>query len=495
MRIKSAPIRRTKIVCTIGPSSSSRQVLRDLINAGMNVARLNFSHGSHASHAKTFHLIREVAAECRRNVGIMADLQGPKIRTGALKNGAPVLLTDGAKVCITTRDVPGDATEISTTYTALASDLHEGDSIFLADGVLEFRVESLSDTDVHCTVVHGGYLGEHKGINLPGVNVSAPSLTKKDLADLEFATEIGVDFIALSFVRTAADVEDLRNRVAEKGKTCTIVAKIERPEALENFNAILDATDCVMLARGDLGVEVPLNELPQIQKRLIAQCNDLGVPIITATQMLESMINNVRPTRAEVADVANAVYDGTDALMLSGETASGNFPVEAVKVMSDIASEADEALKDAPSHDRIVRMRSSAIRKGQGAHGDAIGQAACRTADSIDATRIVCFTKMGYTATLIARYRPSVPVTAITLNEEARRRCSLVWGVDAVLSIEPCNTDELDEIVDTVLLENGLASVGDTVIIAAGVPLAVRTRTNMLKLHTVQSITKSSEET
>lgn len=479
-------LRRTKIVCTIGPSSNSRAMLRNLIEAGMNVARLNFSHGSHSSHAKTYHLIREVAQECGRNVGIMADLQGPKIRTGPLKDGTPVLLNNGAKVCITTREVPGDENEISTTYTALPSDVKEGNRLYLADGMLEFQVDRVSPPDIHCTVVHGGYLGEHKGINLPGVNVSAPSLTEKDLTDLEFATEIGVDFIALSFVRTAADVEDLRKRISDLGKTCTIVAKIERPEALDNFDGILAAADCIMLARGDLGVEVPLNELPQIQKRLIAQCNDLGVPIITATQMLESMLNSVRPTRAEVADVANAVYDGTDALMLSGETASGNFPVEAVRVMSEIAAEADEALKKSPSHDRIVRMRSSAIRKGRGSYGDAVGQAACRTADSIDASRIVCFTKMGFTAALIARYRPSVPVTAITLNEEARHRCSIMWGVDAILSIEPCNTDELDKVVDTVLLDNGLASVGDTIVIAAGIPLAVRTRTNMLKLHTVQ---------
>lgn len=480
--------RRTKIVCTLGPSSNTPEMIAALIDAGMNVARLNFSHGTHATHQKTAEIIRQVAKERGKDVGIMVDLQGPKIRTGKLRNQTPLQLVPGAEICLTTRDLIGDATLISTTYQSLASDVKPGDCIFLADGILELKAERVTPPDVHCRVIHGGFLGEHKGINLPGVNVSAPCLTAKDVADLDFALTLDIDFIALSFVRNKKDISELRRHMANAGKATPIIAKIERPEALKNFDKIIKAADAVMLARGDLGVEMPLNEVPQIQKQLISKCNDMGVPVITATQMLESMISSVRPTRAEAADVANAVYDGTDALMLSGETASGEFPVEAVRIMARIAEAADKAMAASPSHERIVRMRESGIRRGKGSFGDAISQAACRTAAAIGASRIVCFTKRAATAALIARYRPTVPVTAITLSEQARHRCSVVWGVDAVQSIEPCNTDELDRIIDDVLLSNGLAEPGATVVVAGGVPLAMRTRTNMLKLHKVRKM-------
>ena len=479
--------RRTKIVCTLGPSSDSPEVIRELILAGMNVARLNFSHGTHEAHRKTFETIRSIAGELNRNVAIMTDLQGPKIRTGPLAGKGTILLCENDEITITTRKVPGDEKTISTVYERLPDDVQPGDSIFLADGMLEFEVLRTDPPDVMCRVVHGGTLGEHKGINLPGVNVSAASLTEKDVKDLELALEMGADFVALSFVRTADDIRSLRKRIDAADSQAAIVAKIERPEAIENFDQILDATDVVMLARGDLGVEVPLDEVPQIQKELIAKCNNLGVPVITATQMLESMVSSVRPTRAEVADVANAIYDGTDAVMLSGETAAGEYPVRACTVMGDIAANADHALSDSPTFDRIVRMRQSGIRKGQGSFGDAIGQAACRTAEAIDAVRIVCFTKQGFTAALIARYRPSVPVTAITIDEETRRRCAIIWGVDAVQSVEPCNTDEMDQVVDDILLEHKLAAPNDKVVIAGGIPLAIRTLTNMLKLHRVRT--------
>ena len=484
--MQRATRRRTKIVCTIGPSSNSPAVLRELMQAGMNVARLNFSHGSHENYRENAETIRRVARELGKSVGIMADLQGPKIRTGKLKDSTPVQLVSGARVCLTTRDIVGDAAIVATDYERLADDVKPGDSIFLADGVLEFKVERVEPPNVYCQVIHGGFLAEHKGVNLPGVNVSAPSLTPKDMEDLEFALTLGIDFVALSFVRSDMDIKDLRRRIQKAGKLTAVFAKIERPEALDNFDSILKASDGIMLARGDLGVEVPLNEVPQIQKDLIAKCNDVGVPVITATQMLESMISNVRPTRAEVADVANAVYDGTDALMLSAETAAGQFPVQAVRVMAKVAESADQAMAVSPTYDRIFRMSNSDIRKGRGAYGDAISQAVCRTAIAIEAKRIVCFTKRASTAALIARYRPHVPITAITLNEEASHRCSLIWGVDAIQSIEPCNTDELDRIVDEVLLNNRLARPGDTVVIAGGVPLAMRTRTNMMKLHEVR---------
>lgn len=478
--------RRTKIVATIGPSSDSPELLRQLIRAGMNVARLNFSHGSHAEHQTRYEAIRLAAEEIGESIGIMMDLQGPKIRTGPLVNGEPVLLMDGDSVRMTTRACEGGEGLISTTYEDLPRDLRPGDSIYLADGLLELAVDRVEGTEVDCTVIHGGMLGEHKGINLPGVEVSAPSLMDKDLVDLSFGLKLGVDFVALSFVRTADDVLDLRRRIAQAGVSPAIVSKIERPEALKNFDAILEATDVVMLARGDLGVEVSLEDLPQIQKELIGKCNDAGVPVITATQMLESMTSHPRPTRAEVADVANAVYDGTDALMLSGETASGSFPVRAVKVMCEIAENADTALAKAPSHDRIVRMRESGIREGRGNFGDSICQSVCRIANAVNAKRIVCFTKTGATAALIARYRPSVPITALALEETVQHRCAVIWGVDSARTIELCSTDELDAVVDDVLLSNGFAEPGDTVIVAGSAPLGVRTRTNMLKIHRVQ---------
>ncbi len=477
--------RRTKIVATIGPRSDSPETLLELVRAGMNVARLNFSHGSHAEHKRRYEAVRRAAEEVGKTVGIMMDLQGPKIRTGPLVNGEPVLLKEEDMVRLTTRACDGEPGLISTTYANLPYDVRPGDSIFIADGLLELAVESIEGTEVDCRVVHGGMLGEHKGMNLPGVEVSAPSLTDKDKEDLAFGLSLGVDFVALSFVRTAEDVLDLKRRIDAAGAAPIVVAKIERPEALKNFDAILEATDVVMLARGDLGVEVPLVELPQIQKELIGKCNDVGVPVITATQMLESMISHPRPTRAEVADVANAVYDGTDALMLSGETASGEFPAQAVRVMCDIAENADRALAAAPSHDRIIRMRESGIRSGRGNFGDAICQSVCRIANAVGAERIVCFTKTGATAALIARYRPSVPITALALDETVRHQCSVVWGVDSARTVELCNTDELDACVDEVLLSNGLADAGDIVIIAGSAPLGVRTRTNMLKIHQV----------
>jgi len=478
--------RRTKIVCTIGPSSNSPEVMKKLLEAGMDVARLNFSHGTHDAHQQVYNDLRAAAAASGRNLGIMMDLQGPKIRTGKLKDGEPVLLNSGDPICITTRDIVGDADTISTVYKDLAGDVNPGDTIFLADGILQFIVESVDGEDVYCKVVHGGYLGEHKGINLPGVNVSAPCLTEKDRADLEFGlANLAIDFVALSFVRTAEDIVEIKKIVEASGKHVAVIAKIERPEGVENFDEILEVTDGIMLARGDLGVEVPLHEVPQIQKALINKCNDAGVPVITATQMFESMIANVRPTRAEVSDVSNAIYDGTDAVMLSGETASGMFPVDAVQIMADVACKTDLDLIKSPPRDIIIRMRENGIRKGRGSYGDAIGQAACRTAHAMKATRIICFTKMGYTAALIARYRPVVPVTAVTMEETIRHRCAVIWGVDTIHTVDPCSTDTIDDVVDKLLLENDLAKTGDTVIIAGGFPLAIPTRTNMMKLHTV----------
>lgn len=477
-------MRRTKIVCTIGPSSSAPDNIRDLIGAGMNVARLNCSHGTHETHRQNFKNIREIAADLGENVAIILDLQGPKIRTGKLKEGKPIHLDEGALLCITTRDTPGDEACLSTTYPNLPKDVKTGDTLLLADGALELRADRVDPPDIYCRIIRGGPLGQHKGINLPGVEVSAPALTEKDLEDLKFGLGLGPDYIALSFVRKPEDLRRLRQQIEwQKNNRPAVIAKIERPEALEHFDAILPLADAIMVARGDLGIEVNLNEIPQIQKEIIRNCNDHGTPVITATQMLESMMNNPRPTRAEVTDVANAIYDGTDALMLSGETAAGRYPIEALHFMDGIARKADEAIAATTSKEHQHRSRPALA--SEGLQSDAIGEAIFRMVHALDISRIVCFTQSGYTARAIARYRPPVPISAITLDEATRRRCTLIWGVEAIHSVELNGLDEMIATVERLLLDRKLARQGDTIIIAAGTPLAVGGVTNLLKLHTI----------
>ena len=478
-------MRRTKMVCTIGPSSSAPGVLRELIVAGMDVARLNFSHGAHDFHRETCQAIRSLSVEAGRNVAVMADLQGPKIRTGSLKGGGPVTLNEGAPLCVTTREAPGDAECVSTTYPNLPRDVKPGDRLLIADGAMELRVERVDGPDVHCRVVRGGALGEHKGINLPGIDVSAPSLTGKDMDDLAFALGIGVDYVALSFVRKPDDIRMLREKIegsTGNGARPGIVAKIERPEALEHIDEILSLTDAVMVARGDLGIEACLDDIPQIQKGLIRKCNAYGLPVITATQMLESMMTNPLPTRAEVSDVANAIYDGTDAVMLSGETAAGRFPLDAARTMADIAERADKAAAAAPRDMAVYALDSPTWR---GSHSGAIAQAVTHMTHRLDIARIVCFTKSGHTARAIARCRPHIPITAVTLSEGTLRRCALVWGVDALRSAEVKDIDQMLAAVDDLVLTHGLAKSGDSIIVVGGTPLAVGSVTNFLKLHTV----------
>jgi pyruvate kinase len=450
---------------------------------GMDVARLNLSHGSHENHRATFETVRAVADELGRNVAVLMDLQGPKIRTGALDGGQPVLLETGACVRVTTKPLAGNARCIATTYERLPTDVRPGDRILLADGAMELRVESAAPPDVECVVVRGGVLGEHKGINLPGVAVSAPCLTEKDLADLDFGLKLGVDFVALSFVRSAEDIRDIKRRIDAAGPPVPVIAKIERPEALNCLDEILALSDGVMVARGDLGVEMNLQDVPQIQKALIAECNRKGVPVITATQMLESMMTQARPTRAEVNDVANAIYDGTDAVMLSGETAAGQYPVEAVRMMAEVAARADEATSAEPPW--AVREAAAHERLSQASFSRAIGHAVYGITQTLPAKRVVCFTTSGHTARVIARYRPPTPITAFTLSPETLRRCAIVWGVDAVETVEATSTDQMVASMDAALLDGGLADPGDTVIIVAGMPLAVGGRTNMMRLHTV----------
>lgn len=485
--------RHTKIVCTIGPSSSSPEMIEKLINAGMNVARLNFSHGTHEGHAQQLQIIREVSQRMNANVAVLMDLQGPKIRTGKLEEPHMVRLDPGADFTITSEKIVGTVERVSTTYEKLPHDVKVDDRILMADGTLELRVTEVAPPEIKCVVVRGGILGESKGINLPGVNIAEPSLTEKDREDLDFILTQDADFVALSFVRSPEDIKDLRKILLEADSDLGIVAKIERPEALECFDEIAALSDVVMVARGDLGVEVDFEEVPSIQKRLIRHCNEMGVPVITATQMLESMVDGDHPTRAEVTDVANAIYDGTDAVMLSGETASGDFPIEACTVMHRVALRTDQELHKNISTRRMMQLRHEELqarRKGLAgvrlnSFADSIGQAVFRMSTSLDVARIVCFTTTGYTAGAISRYRPKTRIKAFTNKVSTCRKCAILWGVSAVLTKDFEEIEGLVEEVEEKLIERKSASIGDTILIVAGTPLAAGGRTNLLKLHTI----------
>jgi pyruvate kinase len=470
--------RRTKIVCTIGPASHAPETLRQLIDAGMDVARLNFSHGTHAEHAQVIADLRAIAADLGRPVAILQDLQGPKIRTGELRGHQPVTLADGATFTITSQDMTGDASGVCTTYADLPNDVQPGDRILLADGLIELRVVGVAPPEVTCQVVHGGELAEHQGINLPGVSVSAPALTEKDRDDLRFGVAQGVDYIALSFVRRPEDLTAARQAIFEASAPGTapipLIAKLEKPEAIERLDEILAASDGVMVARGDLGVELPLEQVPGLQKRIIRAANRLRLPVITATQMLESMITNARPTRAEVSDVANAILDGTDAVMLSGETAAGRFPVETVRVMARIAAETEASGTTAHP------VAEEAVTAAQ-----AISEAARTLADAARVRYIVVFTRSGSTAHLISKERPGVPIIAFTPDPAVARCLNLWWGV----SPQPTNLMETTEAlitwVDLQLQVQGLAQRGDTIVILGGMPVARQMKTNFIKLHRV----------
>jgi pyruvate kinase len=471
-------MRKTKIVCTIGPASHSPETLREMVLAGMDVARLNFSHGTLADHEKRFNTLRKIADELDPNVGVMFDLQGPKIRSGKLKGGKPITLKEGQKLVITTENVEGGSKRITTTYDALPKDVEPGEQILLADGAIELRVVSVTGKEVTCDVINGGPLGEHKGINLPGTKISAPHITGKDRKDLEFALGLGGNYIAMSFVRSEDGVKELKDLLEKQGSSLPVVAKIEKPEALSRIDAIYDAADAIMVARGDLGVEIPAERVPAIQKRLILKANERGLPVVTATQMLESMISSPRPTRAEASDVANAIYDGTDAVMLSAETAMGKYPVESVRMMARIAEEADRA---------VALHRRSPRRQPQDEVGfhDAIGSAVWQAVDDLGAEHIVCFTMSGFTAKLISSYRPNANIIAVTQSDEVMRQLALYWGVEPIKIGPVCHTDEMVGVVEKKLLELSLAKKGETLVITAGTPLMVAGTTNMIRLHRV----------
>src|SRR5712675_301160 len=441
--------RRAKIVATLGPASSSPEIFRQLVRAGLDVARLNFSHGTHAQKADLIRMVRTVAKEERKPICILADLQGPKIRTGKLKGQKPVQLIAGKRLTITPREIEGTAALVGTTFKTLAENLEAGSRILLSDGLIELHVESVKGLDVTCVIINGGTLGENKGINLPGIAVNVPSLTEKDEEDLIFAVGQGVDTVAVSFVRTAADIRHVKDRLAALKSDAWIVAKLEKPQAIEHLDSILEITDAIMVARGDLGVEVPPEKVPALQKHIIRRAAEYRKPVITATQMLESMIDNPRPTRAEASDVANAIYDGTDSVMLSAESAAGKYPVEAVAMMA-------KTICECMSH----------------------------AADDLDVAAIAIFTESGATVRLLSKYHPEPPIFALSPFEKVINRCMLLWGTYPILCERFHDTDKLVDMAEDILETQGHVHPRQIVGIVAG----TRTKsgaTNFMRLHMV----------
>ncbi|MDA2988685.1 MAG: pyruvate kinase [Actinomycetota bacterium] len=470
-------MRRAKIVATLGPASHTIDQIRALVDAGMDVARLNLSHGTREDHMQSYLAVRAASDTSGRGVGILADLQGPKIRLGTFANG-PVLLEPGAEFIVTTDDVPGDATMVSTTHAGLTDDVGPGDLVLVDDGRIELRVTKVEGSRVHTTVVEGGRVSDHKGFNLPGVPVSVPALSEKDLEDLRWALRTGVDMIALSFVRSPDDIKGVRAVMENEGIFVPVLAKVEKPQAIENLEQIIEAFDGVMVARGDLGVELPLEQVPLVQKRAIQMCRQAGKPVIVATQMLESMIGSSRPTRAEASDVANAVLDGADALMLSGETSVGHNPALVVETMSRIIERVEgEALERIPNLDLEVR----------GSTARALTRAAVDVAQYTDASHLIAFTETGRSARLIARWRCDTPLLAFTPNPRVRSQLALVWGVETFLVPQVRHTDDMVVQVDKALLDIGRATIGERVVIVAGVPPGVPGTTNGMRVHKMGS--------
>lgn len=463
-------IRKTRIVCTIGPASCSEETLHELVKAGMNVARLNFSHGDHGSHRATYELIRKVSEETGKRIGILADLCGPKIRLGKMKEGSQV--TAGQTFVFQTEPLLGDSTRAHVSYTNLPSEIQVGQRILVDDGKLEFKVTAVGQGEVTTVAQNKGALLSRKGVNLPGVHLSVPSLTEKDKDDLRFALELGVDIAALSFVRRPEDLVETREEMQKFGRVIPIVAKIEKTEALDQLSAIIRESDAVMIARGDLGVEAPLEDVPLIQKRIIDKCTAAAVPVITATQMLESMTEGYRPTRAEVTDVANAILDGTDAVMLSGETASGRFPVESVKVMHRIALKAETGIDYRDVH---------SIKPKRGMVPEAVALAACEVAEEVQAKAILACTRTGRTVRALSAFRPRSPIFGFASEDNVLREFSLNWGVIPTKIKDYTTTDELVTHAMVAAVDSGHLRAGERVVIVAGTPLGHRTNTVMVR--------------
>ena len=470
-------MRKTKIICTLGPSTDKGDVLRELIANGMNVARFNFSHGSYEEHGGRLANLKALREELGKPVAALLDTKGPEIRLKEFKNGVE-MLEAGQTFTLTTREVEGTKEICSVTYKDLPHDVHEGGTIMLDDGLIMLRIEKVTDTDITCTVLNSGKIKTKKGVNVPGVHLSMPYLSQKDREDIIFGIQNGFDFIAASFVRTAQDVYDIRNLLNEYDSNIRIIAKIENREGVNNIDSILSAADAVMVARGDLGVEIDFTELPGIQKNIIDRSFSFGKPIVTATQMLDSMMVNPRPTRAEISDVANAIYDGTSAIMLSGETAAGAYPVEALKTMSAIA----ERTENEP-HYRDERLKDAA--HGQISVSDATAHAACLTARDVNAAAIVTVSESGNTARLLSKYRPTQPIIACVMDEQVQRQLSLSWGITSLLMGPAKSTDELIEMSTALAQKNGYLHNGELAVVTAGVPVGVSGTTNMIKIHMV----------
>jgi pyruvate kinase len=473
--VQATGVRRAKIICTVGPSCNSEVLLRDLMRLGMDVARLNFSHGTHEEHGRVIERLRRAAEKEDRTICILQDLQGPKIRTGELKGHTHVTLKAGSKVTITPRGVEGTASLISTTFRDLAREVQTGARILLSDGLIELRVSRVRGDDVECEVINGGPLGEHKGINLPGIALSIPALTEKDRADLEFGLKHGVDMIAVSFVRSAADVGIAKQLIAAHNSDVPVIAKLEKPQALEHLEEILEATDGVMVARGDLGVEMPPEKVPIIQKRIIHRASEWRKPVITATQMLESMVENPRPTRAEASDVANAIFDGTDAVMLSAETASGRYPREAVTMMARIVVEAEQNSQDFPRRRRERHSLSVA---------ETICEAVAHAAEDLPMGAIAVFTETGNTARMISKYRPKANIFAFTYVPAVCNRMNLLWGVHPLAQAPVHSGDDMLAAAERALLSRGRIGVGEVLSVVAGTQMASGS-TNFMRLHVV----------
>lgn len=473
-------MRRTKIVCTIGPASEAPEMLTELILAGMDVARLNFSHGERSAQGARIESVRRISEELGKRIAVILDTQGPEIRIKKFKDGR-AFLKEGSLFRLTTDEMQGDETGVTVDYSQLAEDVVPGATVLLDDGLINLRVEEVRGNEVICRVINGGEISNNKGVNLPGTKVNLPALSRKDVEDILFGLEVGVDFIAASFIRCKEDVLQIRRLLEENRSAAGIIAKIETQQGVDNYREILEVADGIMIARGDLGVEIPAEDVPLVQKMIIQGCNNAGKPVITATQMLDSMIRNPRPTRAEASDVANAIFDGTDAVMLSGETAVGKFPVEAVKTMARIAERTEQALQ----YESILENFEPAMEKTV---TDAISYATCLTAQELGAVAIITATESGHTARMISKYKPKARIIAVTPRKNVAARLALTWGVCPLLCPPTDTTDEMFTVAADTALNAGYIEEGDLVVITAGVPVGVAGTTNLLRVFTVGEI-------
>ena len=470
-------MRKTKIVCTLGPASNDKKTLKQMAQKGMNVARFNFSHGDHEEHKQRMKIIKEIEEEMGQPIGIMLDTQGPEIRTGDLEK-EEVYLEEGEEVKLTTEEITGNKDKFSVGYDNLPEDVDPGSKILIDDGLIELEVLSVAGSEINCQIMNGGKLGTYKGVNLPGVKVKLPALTEKDRKDIKFGCEQNVHFVAASFVRKADDVIEIRKLLEENNmEDINIIPKIENQEGVDNIDSIIEVSDGIMVARGDLGVELPAEKVPLIQKEIIQKCNEAAIPVITATQMLDSMIRNPRPTRAEASDVANAIFDGTDAIMLSGESAAGKYPVESVETMANIARETENSL----SYNKKMTSKSPSTSTAT----EAISFASCQTAVNLEADAIITATDSGLTARMVAKYRPFIKIIAVTPNERVQHFLTLSWGVSALLSGKADTTDKMIQQSIDAALDEGLIESGDLVTVTAGAPVGMPGTTNLIKVDIV----------